>query len=465
MLSREGRMVRGSLGSVLQCIFGRLSIILLVSFGLILSLDHAARADITGTSRIDFFMEPISCTVVGEIKLDTPCEKTILTFDIESVLAVNVSVSGLSMTLNSAMGIAGLEHLIVVGNATIGSVDVIPELWLAAPFQSVIDINNNLNIVLILPGNLMFVKKRFTTVFNLAGVSIRNLAIFEDVTFPNPGAVYGVVDCDGDGLPEGTCVHGIQTNPFDRYQTQTFAFGDLLQVSAATPSGVSLLVDLGICATRDANVVKKFAAEGKVNPECASQPKPDILFDFLSTSISGIPIAPGVFASTAINCIKVTKCQLLSTLSVSGTGFPAISLSLLISELFNLSFSGITLQLDLGVLNAILSINDKFEFTGANFSFSSFFDRGGLIIRTLGNVNFVKPQGLVSAQLTVAAVLGTFNANHTLSLIRDPVAGGLKFGSFNVSMSKDVNPIRLTIALTYGKAGLTRAGFRVILII
>lgn len=78
------------------------------------------QAKIVGNSRVDVVMEPIPCTLIDEIKLDTPCEKTLLMFDIESIIDVTLVTDHLSLTTNFAVGIAGLEHTILTLEALHG---------------------------------------------------------------------------------------------------------------------------------------------------------------------------------------------------------------------------------------------------------------------------------------------------------------------------------------------------------
>ncbi len=62
----------------------------------------SGQAQIHGSSRLDLVAFPIPCTEVEEIKLDTLCERTVLEFDIESIMNVNVTFSGMTLSLNSA---------------------------------------------------------------------------------------------------------------------------------------------------------------------------------------------------------------------------------------------------------------------------------------------------------------------------------------------------------------------------
>jgi hypothetical protein len=410
---------------------------------------------------VDFFMEPIPCTLVGEIQLDTPCEKTLLKFDIESIVNVSFSVSGMTFTLRSAMGIPGLEHLILTGLFTLGSVDLTAELWMATPFESVTDINLMPNVVMIPPGRFLFVKQRITTEIALGGVALKNLAIFEDVTFPNPGADYGTTDCDGDGSLEGTCVLGIETNPADRYQTQSFAFGNLMTLAGQTPSGISITSQLGICATNTGNAVKKYSAAGSVNPHCAARRiKPGLFFDLMTVSLAGIPLTAGVTASVNMSCIQITACKLTNTFSFTGGPIP-ISTSLTFTDLFKVSFGGVSVRIPMGSVTIGLVIDGAFSLRSASFSFAETLSAGDFSARLTSSGSFLKGKGLTGVAMGLSVTSGTFSANHALRLVRDPVLGGLRFGSFGITMGLTLAPARISLQVTFGQAGLSRAGFRI----
>jgi len=424
-----------------------------------------AKADLTGSSAITLLAEPIPCTLVNEIKLDTPCEKTLLKFDIEALIKFGFSVSGLLFTLDMAVGIPGLEHVILTGNATLGMVDVISELWFATPFESVTDVNNLPNIVVIPPGKMLFVKQRITTTFNLGGIQIKNLAMLEDVTFPNPAAAYGETDCSGDGLPDGTCVRGIRTNPPDRYQTQSFGFGDLLALTGQTVSGIGITGQIGICATGAANAVKKFSAPGSVNPDCvagsqAPSPKPPLFFDFETISITGITLAPGIASSLNVSCSFVTTCQLTNTFSFTGGPIP-FSTSILFSNLFSVSFGGLNVLLSSGDLAINMNIDSSLSLNSASIRLARAIVAGNLTAQASASASFQKGQGITGAIFSLAVTTGVLNANHALALVRSATAGILEFGSFSMSMGITIAPAQTSIQVVFGKAGLTRAGFSV----
>lgn len=225
-------------------------------------------AQLSGSSRLDLSALPLPCSLVNEIKLDTPCEQTLLKFDIEALINLSLTVGGMVFSESLAISIAGLEHLILSLSAKLTDVTLKPEVWLAVPFETVIDFSGMANSAVIPPGDLLFVKQRLTLEANIFGLKVKNLAILEDVNFPDPGS-------DFDPLYYGP-------------QSQSFAFGDIISISGRTLGGVYLSSDTGLCADWGSNSVKKYSASGRGNPDCLA--KLGLKFDFETISVGGIEI-------------------------------------------------------------------------------------------------------------------------------------------------------------------------------
>ena len=410
------------------------------------------QAQLSGTSRLDLIAIPIPCSLINEIKLDTPCEMTFLKWDIESIIGLNLTVGGLTYAFHSAISIAGLEHFILSLDAKLGSMVLKPELWFAVPFETVTDANNLLNTVVIPPGQPLFVKKRLTLEADVFGLKFKNLAMFEDVTFPDPGSDYGTSDCDGDGEVEGTCVGGVETNDALHYENQAFAFGDIITISGQTVSGISYSSQTGLCAELGSNRVKKYSASGKVDPDCAGK---GFKFSFEKISVSGIEIG---------------AMRLGSSLSITPTSSPPIqvttSISLPISGLGTLSTSitGIPLEMRFGrislaisseplSLNLNFSSEGEFGWTGsANF-------RGTFSVGTITTVlssiaSFGSSTGMSSLSLGLSITTGAFSADHNVAFTRQDE--GLKFTSLNIRFSLKVSPAVFSINPVFGRNGLTR---------
>jgi len=250
-----------------------------------------AQADVTGTFG----------THIALIPQSTASEISLIDFDVQNELNITAVISGLSTTFHTHFGIAGVEDVIVTTNATLGALDIQSMLVFARfPFGDIDPFYDELH----------FIKKVVTANIQLGGVSFSNTAVFED------------------------------TNAFVS-QSDAYAFGDVLSIAGQTPSGVSISASAGFCMQLIPNSIKKHFAllPYSVNPDCATTPKPDILFDFETINISGVPVAPSVTGSANITCVTVNACVLTTTFDFAGGPFP-FSATLEFTDLLSLDFGG-----------------------------------------------------------------------------------------------------------------------------
>ena len=248
---------------------------LTITIGILLALGLSAQADVTGYFETHFSLHPQTTT--SEIGL--------IDFDIENDLTITFVISGLSTTLHTHFGIAGVEDVIVTSNATLGALDIQTKLVFARfPYNSIDPFYDSLH----------FVKKVVDAQINLGGVAFSNTAIFED------------------------------TNAFINSALTAYAFGNVISLTGSTPSGVEVTAQAGICAETQTNRIKKHPAISpySVNPECATQPKPDLLFDFENIFISGVPVAPNVTGAAQLTCVKIEACSLIASLGMAGGPIP-----------------------------------------------------------------------------------------------------------------------------------------------
>ena len=164
----------------------------------------------------------------------TSQEKVPFDIDFEMNLDLNLDINGFLIRSDTGLGVTGTEFQIFELQFTIGQVSFSDQFVFATPF--------NMNGEAI--GPLLFVKKRVATTLTINGLTIENLAIFEDVNFPDP-----------------------DTSALTSYEAadQFFAFGDILRVSGLTPGGVSFAFITGINADpQKTNKIKKRFFPGKV---------------------------------------------------------------------------------------------------------------------------------------------------------------------------------------------------------
>ena len=256
-------------------------------------------ADVTGNFGTHISLRPQ--TTVSEISL--------IDFDIQNELNITAVISGLSTTFHTHFGIAGVEDVQLTTNATLGALDIEARLVFARfAFGSIDPFYDSLH----------FIKKIVRASIQLGGVSFTNVATFED------------------------------TNAFIS-QSTAYAFGDVISLAGQTPSGVSISASAGFCMQLIPNSIKKHFAISpySVNPDCATEPKPDLLFDFEIVNISGVPVAPNVTGSATITCITINACSLVTTFAFAGGPIP-FSTSFTFTDLLSLSFGGAVINLTSG---------------------------------------------------------------------------------------------------------------------
>lgn len=315
---------------------------------LLLGFAVSAKADVSGFFETRVLMTPQ--TSVSEIAL--------IDFDVENDLTLTLLTSGISFTFHTHFGIAGLEDAIVTTNAAIGFLNISSRLVFArfAAFQITPFYNS-----------LRFILKKVDASLNIGGVTLTNRALFED------------------------------TNAFIS-QTPAFAFGDTVQIQGSTPSGIGVSAIVGICAGSQASSIKKHIAVSSfsVNPDCATEPKPDLLFDFERITITNIPIIPDVTGSARINCVLISECGLVVALSFGGGPIP-FTAGLTFSDLFDLSFNGASIRFLGGDSEILFRISPQGTLSSVSVVIESDFSPDPLAMRI--SASFVPGIGLTSAEV------------------------------------------------------------------
>lgn len=159
-----------------------------------------ASGQLSGRFGIDLSTRKIPTTVTGVIKLDTPSEFALLEFAIASKLDMTAKFGWGDLNVDAAVNMAGPEHLVSGLEMDIRSVDfygtmldritITPEIWFAVPFESITDVNNLPNCVVIPPANPLFVTTRATTALTVDGFNINHLLMFSDINFPSPSTSF-----------------------------------------------------------------------------------------------------------------------------------------------------------------------------------------------------------------------------------------------------------------------------------
>jgi hypothetical protein len=320
-----------------------------------------SRADVTGSFGIRIALDPFACQDVPIFQTpsmqlgDQPCEKTVFKIDFQTELNINIAISGLILGIHSHTGVTGLEDIILYFTATLGDLDITDTFVFAQPF-GVVEAADGEFIPTCYesePGSgvcqTLFVKKRVETTISLGGVTFENLAMIEDVKFPDPGLI----------KPQ----KAIYTT-----QSQSFGFGDVVTLKGQMPSGITIRSETGICAEQKSNRIKKHSWSFTVNPDCVSgiqtpSAKPPLFFDFERLWIENIPLAPGLTKDIHIECTGVLACEFESTFTFTGAAiFPVIEASFEFANLFGpIAFEGVRMTLLAGRLTLTLTFDELLE--------------------------------------------------------------------------------------------------------
>lgn len=378
--------------------------------------------------RVDIL--PVPVTLIDEIKLDTPAELTLLKFGVENSLDLAVRFCDLLFLLDGSINIAGLERVILEMEAPLGPITIHPEMWFAVPFETVTDINHFTNWVVIPPGDLLFVKTRWTFETTYEGIHFENLLMLEDVNFPDPSR-----DFEPLFYPE---------------QSQSFRVGNILTLTAEPCPGITLTSVTTYCADSGRNRVKDHSASGRVLPDCdlcdCSQFSETISLHGLE--YCGFPYWVSLRFDPRLDPIMQLmgggSFVLYDAYQISGS-----------FSFFPLSLGGLYLHLSNDCLSVTFQVADDFAFTGASLDFSADLDK------SWGRMTF-QGAGTISAQ----GALTAFSIDSTLS--SGTIAGscGVSFSqqqdryrlsAVRSQLSMTMTPLQFSASIVFGRTGLTQA--------
>jgi hypothetical protein len=396
------------------------------------------KADVTGSFGIHFLLVPEF----------TDSELSPLFIDFETELNLTYVVSGLSTTLHTHFGIAGVEDVILTSSATLGALDLTTQLVFA---RFSCGQPNGANI-----GNgcfpttftdpsttpfyptLHFIKKRVTASVSLGGVTFSNLAVFEDVNAFGQNA----------GLKVQSGVLGVQST--------AYAFGDQIAVSGQTPSGVGLYFETDFCLQGTLNVIKKhILAFNSVNPDCVAVPKPDILFDEELIIISGVPIAPGVTASGVVDCVKVSACSLSTNFTFNTPSVPIpFTATFTFTDLTQLSFSGAKLVFNAGAGTLTVTISPTGSIAATSIRINATLNPDTNPAQFIISATIKPGTGLTTATVTLAVTRLGFTMSATASFTGGPPA---KFSKITFAVNVPGGLVSFNAKAVFTVSGLVLA--------
>jgi hypothetical protein len=400
-------------------------------------------ADITGNFQVNITVQPIPCGALPFVSFTPPavypvnCENTLTKTDIETEINVNWTVSGLTLGLHAHTGLTGIEDVITTLKATLGALNIVDQFVFAVPFAMTSTLITNPSgpqshsqpaITVINPGDLLFVKKRVDISTSFAGFLLDNLAIIEDVNFPQTMS---------------TTVTSYTT------ANQLFRFGDLITLSGQTVSGISMAAQTGICISQKPNGLKKHNFPFSV-ADCSA-----LLFSFENLSVTSIPLGPGLTGNLTVSCTQVISCQYTASFTFANAPiFSSIASSITFGTPAGpFTLNGATVILSSGPLTLTLSFNSLFQVSAvgvyANLTINPDSNPATLLI----NASSIPGTGFTSASTTLQVSRSGVTVSATAAF-GSTSGGGLAFSSLTLKAATQVGPVQLG-----GNASFLPAGF------
>lgn len=416
-----------------------------------------AFAQLSGRFGLDLVARRIPTTLTGEIKLDTPSEFVMLEFAIASNLVLKASFGFADLDIDAVVNTAGPEHCVIKAPLNLDKLtfyevefdklSIVPEMWFAVPFEAVTDVNNLPNSVIIPPGDVLFVKARVTFSTSISGFSVTQLAMLEDVNFPNPGSSFT------------TRIPGSPYTPlYYPVQSQSYALGGLTTVSWRAQAGFSMSANIGVNASQSGRSVKGYSATGSVLPDNF----------FARIGISGIKLADLNLGGTAFQSVMLgtsfsftqrpTQTEgttaFNTTINLSGKLWDKVGIggSVTLAP-FPPKFGGITLSISMEPFRVAFAL-DTMELKSMSFSFSTGLNMGAMT-GSFGLTASGLERGMTGLSMRLSLSQGLFSAGTSVAFANRAEKFG--FASLGSTLTFRLSPAVVTVQATFGRYGLTRA--------
>jgi hypothetical protein len=395
-------------------------------------LSGGLAVDISGSYGLNVVMLPIPATLINEIKLDAPAELTLLKFGMGAWGHLDIAFCNLLLTVNSAINIAGLERLILVMDAPLGPLHIKPEIWFATPFESVVDVNHFPNSVVIPPGDMLFVKTRWTLTAEVDELDITYLFMMEDVNFPNPAADY--------------------PDLWYGKQSQSFGVGHILTIECEPCPGVTLKSITMWCADMGSNSVKGYSASGRVLPACGDCVQADCATFRETITLTGLRL----FCDIPIWLRLTVTPGFDPFFSFTGGGTYTIYDGFVLSTSFTfipLTLGGFTLSTTIGdCIDVSLVLSERLQFESARASYRTSLDLGRMRATFSGNASLINGLGLTQIGFSSTLTQGLFSSGVNLSITNQ--GGRLRFSALSLTANFNQTPMTFSAGLTFGRTGL-----------
>ena len=395
---------------------------------------------LSGSTTVNLSAIPLPCSLVGEVKLDTPCERTVFSWDLDMAIKLKLSFSPSELWLDAVGGFAGFEHVIVGAKGTLAGATIQPELWFAVPFESVTDINNLPNAAVISPGELLFAAARVEASGEVGEFNVRWISVLQDLNFPNPGADFPHLS------------YGVQS--------QSFAMGSYVTMSGPVVDPVRLSLQIGMGAEPGSYSIKGYSASGKAVP--------DRLYARLT--ISPIPVACPYCDSAGL---PISDVRLGLTFQIEPKDDPFLSLrgsinlkaldTVRVGTSFTMEipegikWGGISVSAptELGTLNLHFDPQGEFKSGTLNMGYRTELNLGWTSGTFMARATATSEHGISSASASLSLGQGTFTSNYNLAYAWRSDKG-LSFASFALRFRINLNPLQVGVHITFGRYGLGR---------
>ncbi len=395
--------------------FKRFSWVLLVTILLSVAIFSTAKADeISGNFKFDISLKPQT----------TAAEASKFDIDFEALLDLYIPLDNLEVGAHTALGVAGLEHAVFDLEAIFPAWTIKDEFAFAVPFQT----TTGGAVTVIPPGDLLFVKKRVEITLTYAGITLKNLAIFEDATFPNPGAAYT----------------GTDYGPSD----QNFHFGDIIALSGQTTDGVRVEAVTGLCAAPDSsNSIKKKSWSGSV---CENGE-----FEFTVEKITISNLSVGGISFRSVTKFKPARpVSETLTLKFSLADLADVTAVFTTDDITSFSLSSGSLKMEVDNITLTTSIGSDLSITSNSVTVK-------LVIDTLtltATATLTPDTGMTSLSLSARFAL-TDDSSFSIS---SSFSGGppASWSSTTFTLGSVVGGIDVSLDSTFAPSGLSKAGVK-----
>ncbi len=402
---------------------------------------------LSGGTTVNIAVRTVPCTIDGIGYLDTPCEWSLLAWDIDTSINLRCSFENLAASLNTVFGLAGVEYVAPGAEYSWAGHSLRTTLLFATPFESVIDAHNLPNAVVIPYGDLLFAGAAFDATLRFTNSTVRWNCLFQDVNFPNPYAKY-----DPPGWPPGDPVlYGLGD--------QEFAMGSLITLSTRVGEGLPLTVQLGLGAEPGSLSVKGYSLSGKANP--------DRLFVNVFLSGLGVPCpwCGGPIGEPRVGIGIRFEPKSAAFWTLNGSASVVLYEVAMLGTSFSVSTTGVrwggfslNIPHTLGTLNIQLDASGGISSASLNWSYRYQFVLG----RTRGSCgftgNWVTDRGVIGTNYTLTLNQALFSSSYGLHYVWHSEKG-LTFSALRMRFTLNLSPVQFSVPIIYGRGGMSSIGF------